>query len=215
MPMHPRPSASTAKVKPVLISPRREVSSSSEMEPRHVSPGLHRERLSTRRFPRDRLQMLRRLIPLKGRGLPRCRKIRDTHLDACFCQELRPEGGYRETCSRANSHAIVVGDRGVFPIAQVAPVRVAEKSIIPSIATDPAGIGTGQPIRRGKGAPPLRLMVMSPASHFQPAIIPTPDTVVPLPGISRTPVGWACARDGTRTISPRQRRSRKGVSIFS
>jgi hypothetical protein len=92
--------------------------------------------------------MLRRLIPFKQRALSRCREIRDAALTARFSQKIRPESDYFKRAP-AKLLAIIVDDYGVFSIAQVPPVRVAEKSIIPIIATDPAGVCTGQPIRCG------------------------------------------------------------------
>ena len=141
------------------------------------------------------LKMLRALIPFQHRGLTGTREILDG--DPCLrsCQNAVPKVTTRKRAP-AKLLAIIVGDDSVFTIAQVAPVRVAEKSIIPIIATDPAVSARGNPYVAGIDAPALSLMVMSPsASHFQPEITPMPDKVIPLPGISRTPVSWGvCQR---------------------
>ena len=97
---------------------------------------------------RDGLKMLCALIPRQHRGLSGTREILDR--DPCLRsgQKRRPESDDRKR-TPAKFRAIIVGDGRVGPITQVAPVRIAEKSVIPLIAADPAGIGTGQPIRCG------------------------------------------------------------------
>ena len=86
----------------------------------------------------------------------------------------------------------------MLPIAQVPPVPVAEKAVIPITVTGPAGIGTGQPIRRGNRVSVVEADGDVPLGLTFPAG-DDPDALHggPVAGISRTLVSWACAREGS------------------
>ena len=84
--------------------------------------------------------MLRRLIPLKGRGLPRCRKIRDTDLGHRFFQKIYPESDYLKR-ALGKLHPIIVGHRGVGPITEIPPVPNGHKADIIMIILKTLAVG--------------------------------------------------------------------------
>ena len=92
--------------------------------------------------------MLGALIPLQHHAVAGIGKILDHDLLARSFEEVCSGGCHRER-TPGKLIAVIVDDDGMLPVAEVAPVRVAEESIIPVIVADPDGVGTGQPIRRG------------------------------------------------------------------
>ena len=153
--MHARPSASTVKAKPVLIAPRREVSSSREMALRHVSPGFIVSVALQAGFRESASRCCVASFHRKVVVSPACGKSGTLTWARAPVRNSCPEGRHRER-TPGKLLAIVVGDDGVFSIAQGPPVRVAEKSIPPIIVTGPTGIFTGQPIVcRGKRGSPV------------------------------------------------------------
>ena len=157
--------------------------------------------------------MLGALIPLQHRGIAGSGKILDCNLLARSSEEVRAGGCHGER-TLGKLHLIIVSDRSVLPIAQVAPVPDSNEADIIMVILKTLAVGADIGALRAVQQFPssLKTMVRSPsASHFQPEMTLTPDSLAPSPGIPNV-AAWA--REGSSTTKPKSRR-KKDISISS
>ena len=100
--------------------------------------------------------MLGALIPLQHHAIAGIGKILDCHLLARSCEESRPRGRHRKR-TLGKLHTTIIGDRGVFPITQVAPVPDGHKAdivvVIVKTLTVGADIGALSAVQQGNVFP--------------------------------------------------------------